>query len=59
MGLADVRGPILGGIVKENVTLIVLGQHRVILKGIGLKFGEEQVLHTDLGKNSMRIYWPE
>src|SRR4029077_14497145 len=49
----------LGGVIKKDVTLNVLGQHRIFVKGMGLKFRKEQMPHTDLGKDSVRILLPK
>jgi hypothetical protein len=43
-------GPAPGRVVKGDVRPTVFGQ-RVFAKGIGLKFCEEQVLHTELCEN--------
>ena len=51
MRFADVSGPMLGRVVKENVTFIALGEYCVIGEGICLKFCKEQILHTELGEN--------
>ena len=48
MWLVEVNIPMFGRVVKEDVTVNILGQYLVYIKGMVLKFCEEQVLDADL-----------
>ena len=55
----EVNGPMFGRVVKEDMTVNVLGQYPIFVKRMGLKFCEEQVPDTDLRKNTVRLLRPQ
>jgi hypothetical protein len=44
-----------GRVVKKDVTVKILGQYLVYVKGMVLKFCEEQVPDADLQKDTVRL----